>query len=92
MNCDAVHMRPLPSRGLPFAIRRKIPYGSPEIKKVKALQEIYSSAPLLLCLLLYTENIESQTLLYTIIHFFRAIFLCPLMNAARKAAENAGPA
>ena len=77
MNCDAVYMRPLPFRGLPFAIRRKIPYGSPEIKKVKALQEIYSSAPLLLCLLLYTVYMESQTLLYTIIHF-SGQFFCDL--------------
>ena len=29
MNCSALHMRPLPSRGLPFDIRRKIPYGGP---------------------------------------------------------------
>ncbi len=33
MNCYAVHMRPLPSRGMPFAIRRKILYGSPAIGK-----------------------------------------------------------
>ena len=35
MNCDAVYMRPLPSRGLPFAVRRKIQYGSPAIRRTK---------------------------------------------------------
>ena len=43
-------------------------------KKEKALQEIDSSAPLLLCLLLYTVYIESQTLLYTIIHCSKQFF------------------
>ena len=27
MNCSALHLRPPFSRGLPFDIRRKIPYG-----------------------------------------------------------------
>ena len=40
MNCDAVYMRPLPFRGLPFAIRRKIPYGSPAIKKKKRCRKL----------------------------------------------------
>jgi hypothetical protein len=68
-------MRPLPSRGLPFAIRRKIPYGSPEIKKSKgAAGNLFLSAFAFMSVIIHGLHGKSNVIVYNNT-LFRAIFL-----------------